>query len=96
MTDLELIFSMLGEAATTEITRADDAKGFHESKHAARRGGEVVGSNLQYTFNKIQKMYNAAPIFTITRKNYLSPSPSICKRKPDNRIRRISFLNIRP
>jgi len=28
MTDLELIFSMLGEAATTEITRVDDARGF--------------------------------------------------------------------
>ena len=43
MTDLELIFSMLGEAATTEITRVHDAKGFHESKHAARKGGEVAG-----------------------------------------------------
>ena len=43
MNDLELIFSMLGEAATTEITRVDDAKGFHESKHAARKGGEVAG-----------------------------------------------------
>ncbi|MDA8338375.1 MAG: Bro-N domain-containing protein [Nitrospiraceae bacterium] len=43
MTDLELIFSMLGEAATTEITRVDDAKGFHESKHATRKGGEVAG-----------------------------------------------------
>jgi len=43
MTDLELIFSMLGEAATTEITRVDDAKGFHESKHAGRKGGEVAG-----------------------------------------------------
>src|SRR3990172_5278394 len=43
MTDLELIFSMLGEAATTEITRVDDAKGFDESKHAARKGGEVAG-----------------------------------------------------
>src|SRR3990172_2769399 len=31
MNDLELIFSMLGEAATTEITRVDDAKGFQES-----------------------------------------------------------------
>jgi hypothetical protein len=27
MTDLELIFSMLGEAATTEITRVDDVQG---------------------------------------------------------------------
>ena len=43
MTDLELIFSMLGEAATTEITRVDDAQGFHENKHAARKGGEVAG-----------------------------------------------------
>ncbi len=43
MTDLELIFSMLGEAATTEITRVDDVKGFQESKHAARKGGEVAG-----------------------------------------------------
>src|SRR4030066_252001 len=43
MTNLELIFSMLGEAATTEITRVDDAKGFHESKHAAHKGGEVAG-----------------------------------------------------
>jgi prophage antirepressor-like protein len=43
MNDLELIFSMLGEAATTEITRVDDAKGFRESRHAARKGGEVAG-----------------------------------------------------
>lgn len=32
MTDLEIIFSMLGEAATTEITRNRDAKGFDENK----------------------------------------------------------------
>src|SRR4030065_2228913 len=43
MTDLEVIFSMLGEAATTEITRVDDVKGFHESRHVARNGGEVAG-----------------------------------------------------
>ena len=44
MTDLELIFSMLGEAATTEITRVDDAQGFQESKIAARKGGKVAGT----------------------------------------------------
>jgi hypothetical protein len=32
MTDLELIFSMLGEAATTEITRTHDAKGREYSR----------------------------------------------------------------
>ncbi|OGV69341.1 MAG: phage antirepressor protein [Lentisphaerae bacterium RIFOXYB12_FULL_65_16] len=44
MTDLELIFSMLGEAATTEITRTRDAQDFPESKQAARAGGTVAGN----------------------------------------------------
>lgn len=44
MTDLEQIFLMLGEAATTEITRVEDAQGFDESKTAAQKGGEVAGT----------------------------------------------------
>jgi len=43
MTDLELIFSMLGEAATTEITKTTDARGFQENQQASRKGGEVAG-----------------------------------------------------
>lgn len=43
MTDLELIFTMLGEASTTEIARTDDARGFTENKQVARRGGAVAG-----------------------------------------------------
>lgn len=43
MTDLELIFSMLGEAATTEIARKQDAQGFTENKVAARKGGGIAG-----------------------------------------------------
>lgn len=43
MTDLELIFSMLGEAATTEIARKQDAKGFRENKTAAHKGGRIAG-----------------------------------------------------
>ncbi len=42
MTDLELIFSMLGEAST-EIARNRDAQGFDENKHAARAGGKIAG-----------------------------------------------------
>ncbi len=44
MTDLELIFTMLGEASTTEIARNTDAQGFPENKHAARDGGKVAGN----------------------------------------------------
>jgi len=43
MTDLELIFSMLGEAATTEITRKQDARGFTENKLVAHKGGRIAG-----------------------------------------------------
>jgi len=42
-TDLELIFSMLGEASTTEITRNKNAQGFIENKDAANRGGKIAG-----------------------------------------------------
>jgi len=55
MTDLELIFSMLGEAATTEITRVDDAKGFQESKRAAHKGGEVAGKARKDLEQKTRK-----------------------------------------
>ncbi len=43
MNDLELIFTMLGEAATTEIARTKDAQGFVENKDAARKGGKISG-----------------------------------------------------
>jgi len=44
MTDLELIFTMLGEASTTEIARKKDAHGFADSKKAAIEGGSVAGN----------------------------------------------------
>jgi len=43
MTDLELIFSMLGEKLTTEVTKKKDAQGFMENKDAAKEGGKVAG-----------------------------------------------------
>jgi hypothetical protein len=43
MNDLEQIFSMLGEAATTEITRNKNPQGFEHNKKAAKEGGSVAG-----------------------------------------------------
>ena len=43
MTDLELIFSMLGEASTTQITKVEHPDGFYENKSVAHRGGNVAG-----------------------------------------------------
>lgn len=44
MTGLELAFTILGEAATTEITRREDAQGFSENQTAARKGGRIAGN----------------------------------------------------
>jgi len=43
MTSLELIFSMLGEASTTEIAREKDAQGFAQNRSAAQKGGKIAG-----------------------------------------------------
>jgi len=43
MDDLELIFSMLGEASTTEISRGTNAQGFKENQVAAKKGGRIAG-----------------------------------------------------
>ena len=44
MTDLELIFTMLGEASTTEIAKNKNAQGFIENQKAAKAGGNVAGN----------------------------------------------------
>lgn len=44
MTDLELIFSMLGEASTTEIVKTQNPTGFIQNKKAAKQGGAVAGN----------------------------------------------------
>ena len=43
MDDFELIFSMLGERATTEIHRNEDSRGLPKLKSDAKEGGEIAG-----------------------------------------------------
>ncbi len=43
MNDLELIFTMLDEATTTEITKNKNAQGFNKNKQAVQEGGSVTG-----------------------------------------------------
>jgi len=44
MNDLELIFTMLGEASTTKIARGKNTLGFTENKEAAIIGGKIAGN----------------------------------------------------
>jgi len=67
MDDLELIFSMLGEASTTEIAKNKNAQGFGQNKQAAKEGGVVAGSARQDLELKSGKKVTTA-------KNYLPSS----------------------
>jgi DNA-damage-inducible protein D len=49
MTTLELIFTMLGEESTRQLSVDKDAKGFNENRETAIEGGEAAGqARLQY------------------------------------------------
>jgi len=65
MNDLELIFSMLGERVSTEITRNKDTRGFDENQEAAIEGGEVAGNAKKDAEKRIGKPITSS-------ENYLS------------------------
>jgi hypothetical protein len=74
MTDLELIFSMLGEAATTEIARNRDAQGFDPNRQAAHAGGAVAG-------NARRELERQSGRKVVTSGNYLALTQSAQKAK---------------
>ncbi len=74
MTDLELIFTMLGEASTTEITRKNNAQGFVENCVAARSGGEVAGNARKDLEKRTGKK-------VVTQQNYLGQTQKRFKEK---------------
>lgn len=65
MSDLELIFTMLGEASTTEIAVQQDAQGFEENREAAQSGGNIAGNA-----RKALEMKSGKPV--VTSSNFLS------------------------
>jgi hypothetical protein len=80
MSDLELIFSMLGEAATTEIARNRDTQGFPQNKQAARSGGKVAG-------NARRELEKKSGRKVVTSENYLALAPSAKKAKRINQTK---------
>ena len=67
MTDLELIFTMLGEAGTTEIARRKDTQGFVDNRKAAKEGGAVAGNA-----RKALEAKSGKPV--VSSENYLPPA----------------------
>ncbi len=70
MDDFELIFSMLGERATTEIHRTEDSKGLPKLQSDAQAGGDIAGVARE----KLEKRLKRS---IVSKENYL--------HKPENK-----------
>lgn len=69
MDDLELIFTMLGEASTTEIAKVKNTQGFPENKEASIKGGKIAGDARKKLEKETGKKVS-------TKKNFLPPAKS--------------------
>ncbi|MBI5392046.1 Bro-N domain-containing protein [Candidatus Woesearchaeota archaeon] len=74
MNDLELIFTMLGEASTTKIAQSKDAQGFVENKDAAQKGGTIAG-------NARENLEIASGGKVVTSENYLDEGEGKKRRR---------------
>jgi len=74
MDDLELIFSMLGEASTTRIAQNKNAQGFDENKIASKEGGNVAGIARK----ELEKKSNQR---VSTKENFLNEAEKIKRKK---------------
>ncbi len=68
MTDLELIFTMLGEKVTTEISKKEKPDTFDKNKKVAKRGGRVAGTARKETEKELGQSI-------VTGQNFL-PEPT--------------------
>lgn len=65
MTDFELIFTMLGEKVTTEISKQEKPNKMEEHKKVAQRGGGVAGQARRSTEKELKRS-------VISNKNFLA------------------------
>jgi hypothetical protein len=69
MDDFELIFTMLGERATTEIHRTEDSRGVPKLKRDAQSGGKIAGDARKALEKRLKR-----PI--VSSHNYLKEKES--------------------
>ncbi len=74
MDDLELIFTMLGERATTEIHRTEDSQGVVKLQDDAKSGGKIAGDARKQLEKRIGRSI-------VSSENYLDKPESIKKIK---------------
>jgi len=70
MDDLELIFTMLGERVTTEISQKEKPETFNKNKTVAKRGGKVAGIARKKAEEELGRS-------VVTKQNYLNKNKEI-------------------
>ena len=70
MDDLELIFSMLGERVTTEISKNEKPETFDKNKSVAKRGGNVAGNARKETEKELGRS-------VVSKDNYLDQDRTV-------------------
>lgn len=85
MTDFELIFTMLGEKVTTEISQKEKPETFEKNKKVAQRGGGVDGKARKETEKELGRS-------VISDENYLGNKPEELTTKTLRHEERKKFL----
>lgn len=85
MTDLELVFTMLGEKSTTAIAKASNAQGFNANAKAAESGGRVAGDARR----DLERQLNSQ---VVSRHNFLEDS----RKKDPERLTQGQLKNTSP
>lgn len=73
MTDLELIFTMLGEKVTTEISQTEKPDTFDANRQVAKRGGRVAGTARLETEKELGRS-------VVSKEKHLSNTPQLDKK----------------
>ena len=76
MDDLELIFTMLGERVTTEISQQEYPETFEESRQIAKRGGNVAGVARKETEKELGR--------SVSNPNNYLPSQGVLELEEEN------------
>ena len=73
MTNIELALNILAEASTTEISKAQNPKGFKQSAVVARKGGKIAGDARK----KLESQIGRSVITRDKASDYLPPADRI-------------------
>lgn len=73
MTNIELALNILAEASTTEISKAQNPKGFSQSAAVARKGGKIAGDARK----KLESQIGRSVITRDKASDYLPPADRI-------------------